>query len=343
MEQKRANDARRTITHSPGPESLPRSNNLRIRGAAMDEPPSPLPALASRVSTPQGRKLAVAGTVCALSVTAASLLTLRPLARTRPSTPEMLPVSSGRQLSAPAQATYSVRVGPYHEPRAVLLAHKRLLWLGLKPLLVRSADGTYLRVPTGPTEREATRVARGLKEQGYTTLVVETTPEAALSRGKSADPKYHVDGVLVGFEGGQTKGWDGAGSVTSLRNSSLFSFQGEHSLEVSLGKLTPELPGQLRFKPESVVLPQDVFVAQALLPKAASVRIGVRWYVLDANGKVTRTSALPLRTGKWIATRLTILPQVALPIQELGLEVVSPRSPYSGIVYVDNVEQQRAR
>src|SRR4029079_18570720 len=136
-------------------------------------------------STPQGRKLAVTGTACALSITAAGLMTLRALARTEPSAPARLAVSSDRQPVASAQSTYAVRVGPYHESRSVLRAHQQLLGLGLKPRLVRGAEGTYLRVPTPPTERDAVRVARGLKEHGYNALVIETTPDAVPAGGKS--------------------------------------------------------------------------------------------------------------------------------------------------------------
>jgi hypothetical protein len=345
MQQKRATYAGQAIPPSPDTESLSRSANLPIREAPVEAPPSPMPTLASRTSAPRGQRLVVLGAVGALSIAATSLMTLRPMARTRPSAPDRLPVVADVQPSAVSQPTYSVSVGPYHESRAILQAHQRLLWLGFKPLLIRGSDGTYLRVPAPPTERAARRVAQGLKEHGYTGLVIETSQEAGHGRTKPADPKYRVDGVLVGFEGGQTKGWDAAGPVAGLRNSSLFSFQGEHSLEASLAELRPGLPGQLRFKPESVVLPQDVFNAQVLLPRAAEGRLGVRWYVVDANGKATRNTGMPLRPGQWIATSLTILPRTALPIQELGLEILAPRSTstWSGNVYVDNVEQRRAR
>jgi hypothetical protein len=348
MKHEPTNHGRGTLMQ--GPDRKPLSRAISRSGAPADAPPSPLaplePAHAPEraASLPRGRKLVVAATVCALSITAASLMILRPLAQTRPSAPAATAMSSHRSPEALSGATYAVRVGPYRAPQAVLLAHKQLLRLGFEPLLLRGADGTYLRALSTPTEREAARIAQGLREQGFGALVVESALDADLIREQTGDPKYQVDGVLVDFEGGQTKGWDGAGSVTSVRNSALFSYHGKHSLEASLHETSPQSPGQLRFRPESVVLPQDVFAARVLLPNAGKVRLGVRWYVVDANGKHSRTSGLPLRPGRWIESRYTLLPQVALPIQELGLEFVSPLgTSWSGVVYVDNVEQQRAR
>jgi hypothetical protein len=350
MKHEPTDRARGTLTKGPDRKTLPR--DISRNGAPADAPPSPLAPLEpgsvamTAASTPRPRhgKLATATALVALSIAAASLMILRPMAQTDLSKVEIPTAPAHKQPSGVTGASYTVRVGPYRAPKDVLSAHKRLLALGFQPLLIRGADGTYLRALLAPTEREATRIAQGLREQGFSALVMESAPEADLIRGRSGDPEYHVDGVLVDFEGGQTKGWDGAGSITSVRNSSLFSFHGKRSLEASLHEMSLQSPGQLRFKPESVVLSQDVFVARILLPNAADVHVGVRWYVVDANGKRSRTSGLPLRPGQWIATRYALLPQVMLPIQELGLEFISPKdTSWSGVLYVDNVEQQRAR
>jgi hypothetical protein len=126
-----------------------------------------------------------------------------------------------------------------------------------------------------------------------------------------------------------------------MRNSSLFSLGGDHSLEVELRQTTHLAPGILRLKPESVVLPQDRFLAHVLQPTSSGGRIGAALYAVDARGTVFHNMSQPLDAGKWVELRIVISPHVFLPIQEIGIEFRSAHQPWSGTVYVDRVEQQR--
>src|SRR5207302_8779632 len=125
-----------------------------------------------------------------------------------------------------------------------LAAHQRLRGLGFEPLLIYSKDGTYLRVVTTPEEPKATRMARGLEQDGFMAIVTETGPDSGLLKTmETAEPHYHSAGLRVDFEGGQSKGWEVGGSAISMRNSSLFAFSGEHSLEVALRDASGVVPG----------------------------------------------------------------------------------------------------
>jgi hypothetical protein len=223
-----------------------------------------------------------------------------------------------------------------------MTAHQRMRDLGFEPIVLHGTDGTYLRALTTPEEPKAVRVARGLQADGFSAIVSETGPETGLL--KSADaavPRYKTAGVRVDFEGGQSKGWEVGGSATAMRNSSLFSFSGEHSLEVALRQVSHTLPAVLRLRPESVVLPQDRFVARALQPTAAGGRLSAALYLIDARGVLFRNTTQPLEPEKWVDLQIVISQHVTLPIQEVGVEFRAPREPWTGAVYVDRIEQQR--
>src|SRR5437763_1757869 len=79
----------------------------------------------------------------------------------------------------------------------------------------------------------ATRIARGLQEEKFTAIVSESGPGSDLLKPTGADaPRYRPAGQRIDFEAGQSKGWEAGGAAVSMRNSSLFAYHGEHSLEV---------------------------------------------------------------------------------------------------------------
>jgi hypothetical protein len=337
-----------TITESPAHEELPRTEPREVPvTTASRRPVAALSPSSQTAPVPGGllvRRLAVAGAASAVLIASASLLVLRPRASAPPPAPPKPAMDYKSQATLPARITYAVRVGPYRTPTAVQHAHQRLRNLGFEPILLYSADGIHLRALTTPDEPRATQVARGLQQDGFTAIVTETGPDSGLLKAvDAAEPRYRVSGVRVDFEAGQSKGWEISGSAISMRNSSLFSLSGEHSLEVALRETSHAAPGILRLRPESVVLPQDRFVAHALQPTSAGGRLGAAFYVIDARGQTLRNTMIPLNAEKWVQLQLVVSPHVTLPIQEIGIEFRTSREPWTGAVYVDRVEQQRPR
>jgi len=248
----------------------------------------------------------------------------------------------GTQAAAPARVTYAVRVGPYQEAGSVQKVHQRLRNLGFEPVLIYGPNGIYLRPLTTPEEPKAVKIARALQQEGLTAIVTEAGPETGMLKAvDAAVPRYRPAGFRADFEAGQSKGWEISGSAVSVRNSSLFSFHGEHALEIALRETNAGSPGLLRAQTETVVLPQDRMVARVLQPASAGGHLNVLFYMVDATGQRFRDTPLPLTPEKWTEVQSIVSNHVVLPISEIGLEFQSPDRPWTGSVYVDTAEQQR--
>jgi hypothetical protein len=69
----------------------------------------------------------------------------------------------------------------------------------------------------------------------------------------------------------------------------------------------------------------------------------VRFYLTDARGVNFVNTPIPLVPEKWIELQLVVSQHAMLPIQEVGLDFRAPEQPWTGALYLDDVEQQRAQ
>jgi hypothetical protein len=261
-------------------------------------------------------------------------------------TPPLIVPRVGGASDAPtsvAQNTLYVQVGPYRERAEILTAYLRLRKLGYEATLVPGDDGARLQVFHTTEEREARRMADALFERGFTPALFAADPPAAMARSmKAASTQYGPVGIRVGFEGGKTSGWSTRGTAVGMRNSALYATAGMHSLEVLLQNTSTDSPAQVRDGALKVVLPGDCFTVRVLQPLWSARPVTAYLFITDAAKHVYEDLAVTLEPSRWIELKHVVSQQVTLPLKEIGIQFGGDL-PYTGPIYVDELEQLRPR
>lgn len=259
----------------------------------------------------------------------------------RPLGSEGTPRPEGMTSTSVAQNTYYVHVGPYRNREELLTAYLQLRKMGFESVLIPGDDGGRLQIIHTADEREAKRTARKLFDNGFSPAVFGSDPPAAMLRSmRAATVQFGPVGIKVGFEGGQSAGWSPRGTTVGTRNSALFASDGTHSLEVLLQNTSSGAPAQVRNGSLSVVLPGDRFTVKVLQPVWWARPVTAFIFVTDAEKHVFRDIAVPLDSGHWVELKHTISQQAVLPLKEVGIQFGGDL-PYTGPIYVDEMEQQR--
>lgn len=143
------------------------------------------------------------------------------------------------------------------------------------------------------------------------------------------------EALRYGFESG-TQGWTVLERCTKIWNADYVAAEGNRSLGFWLDGASASTPGYVLVKPDASLVGGCTITVPIRGGSDAS-NVVARLYIQDATRKWVAMSPVTQLTSGWTNLKLEVPTGVALPLQTLGVQIMTNSGTYSGSIHIDGV------